>query len=115
MLFSLGLCWAVPRASVFFFFFFFFRVNEAFPAAFSGSLNLMKLRPFQLVSQASLVSSRKRTTNEAAAAAGPHPKKLRLLIFLRSFFSTFLSAFFRCTLALEQSAKCNESAAHRSR
>ena len=36
-----------------------FRVNEAFPAAFSGSLNLMKLRPFQSVrpsvSQAPLV------------------------------------------------------------
>ena len=32
-----------------------FRVNEAFPAAFSGSLNLMKLRPFQSVRQAPLV------------------------------------------------------------
>ena len=69
---SLGLSgWAVPRAASV------FRVNEAFPAAFSGSLNLMKLRPFQFSSSVRPRSSRlvtaererERGRNEAAAAA----------------------------------------------
>ena len=105
---SLGLSgWAVPRAASV------FRVNEAFPAAFSGSLNLMKLRPFQFSSSvrprsSRLVTAEREREREGGTRPPPLPKKLRLL-FLRSFFPTFLFIFPTDTPSkLEpRSVKCN--------
>ena len=72
-----------------------FRVNEAFPAAFSGSLNLMKLRPFQSVRPSVRQSGPARPSRHGAGRTRPpppqQPKKLRLLFpLLRSFFPNFL-------------------------
>ena len=85
-----------------------FRVNEAFPAAFSGSLNLMKLRPFQSVRPSVRPSGPARPSRHGAGRTRPppppqQPKKLRLLFPSSARFSP---TFFYFTDEPQAEVKC---------
>ena len=94
----------------------FFRVNEAFPAAFSGSLNLMKLRPFQSVSLSVRQPGLARlVTGEGGRRGRTARRSSRKSCGFSSFFPPFSLHFPQCMpgclylYPFETSVECNKS------